>query len=309
MATAQVAPADAITLYPAFGAGTKAVFEGRIIAASTFSEPATVDRRRDNLRRNLDLMMNEEREYHPVAVRVGDREWKTMTDAEGYFRVAVDDLALAEGWHDVSAKANDVVAAGRLLLIPADTKQGVISDVDDTIQITEVNSARRMLGNSFLLNPLQRQVVPGIVPFYRELVAMDTRPETAPVFYLSASPRQLHWSLSLFLMQHAFPPGILITKRVTNDETRDPLRDQFAYKTAKLEDILTRVPSVRFILVGDDGEHDPEIFHALRERFPDRVAAIWIRRVNPDPNRTRLPNQGVLNERLVQYGSTAVSPN
>jgi phosphatidate phosphatase APP1 len=301
-AAAQVAPPmDTVTLYPAYGAGSSAVFEGRVTAASSAASPAATDRRRDNLRRNLDLMINDERENLPVVVRVGSREWPTTTDAEGYFRVVADDLTMTAGWHDVSATAGAAVTIGRLLLVPATAQVGVISDVDDTIQITEVNSTRRMLGNSMLLNPLQRQVVPGIVPFYRELVSADVRSDTAPVFYLSASPRQLHPSLSLFLEQHRFPPGILITKRVTNDDTTDPLRDQFAYKTAKLEDILSRVPGVRFTLVGDDGELDPEIFHALRERFPHRVAAIWIRRVNPDPKRARLPNQGVLNERLAQY--------
>jgi phosphatidate phosphatase APP1 len=158
-----------------------------------------------------------------------------------------------------------------------------------------------MLANTFLHNSTQRQVVPGIVPFYRQLMAANPQPEFAPIIYLSASPRQLHNAINAFLRYNGFPPGVLITKRVTDDSTSEPLTDQVAYKTAKIETILTQLPAVRFTLVGDDGERDPEIYADIQKRFPDRVAAIWIRKVNPDPNRVRIVGQGVLNDMLVQY--------
>jgi phosphatidate phosphatase APP1 len=48
---------------------------------------------------------------------------------------------------------------------------------------------------------------------------------------------------------------------------------------------------VRFVLVGDDGERDPEIYDWVRRRHPQRVEAIWIRRVHPDPRRARFAGQ------------------
>jgi phosphatidate phosphatase APP1 len=245
-------------------------------------------------------LSNDERKGVAVIVRIGEREWRAVTDEEGYFRVVVTDLALPPGWHAVNAKSGDASGDSRLLIAQSTNTHGIVSDVDDTIQVTEVNSTTRMLANTLLQNPMQRQPVAGAADFYRELASANPAPDATPIFYLSASPRQLHEPLELFLKHHAFPTGVLITKRVTNDSTSDPIKDQFAYKTAKLEEIFTRLPTVRFTLIGDDGEADPEIFQALRERFPDRVAAIWIRRVNPDPKRARLPNQGNLNERLAE---------
>ena len=291
---------DLVVVYPAYSDGRVTVVEGRVTKAEEVTAPTADDGARDNLSRNLELMSNEERKDRPVSLHIATREWQATTDKEGYFRVAIEDLALTPGWHTITAQSGEASGASRLLVVPGGNVHGVISDVDDTIQITEVNSKHRMLANTFLQNPLQREVVPGIVEFYRELADANPQAESAPVFYLSASPRQLHGSLELFLQHNAFTRGVLITKRVTNDSTSEPLSDQFAYKTAKLEEILARLPRLKLTFIGDDGEQDPEIFQALRQKFPERVAAIWIRRVNPDPKRAQLANQGNLNERLAQ---------
>jgi phosphatidate phosphatase APP1 len=123
-------------------------------------------------------------------------------------------------------------------------------------------------------------------------------PAAAPLFYLSASPRQISASIQSFLDHQAFPRGVLITKRVTNDSSGEPIADQVAYKTARIEDILARLPNVRFVLIGDDGERDPEIYQQIRARHPQRVEAVWIRRVHPDPARAVFPDQGNLADLL-----------
>ncbi len=55
---------------------------------------------------------------------------------------------------------------------------------------------------------------------------------------------------------------------------------------------------MRFALFGDDGEQDPEIYAALSKKFPAQIEGIWIRRVNPDPQRTRFPDQANIAELL-----------
>jgi phosphatidate phosphatase APP1 len=293
---------DSITVYPALSDGGNCSIEGRVIANKVASEPTVNDRRRDNLRRNARALFNRERKHWPVTVQLGEQRWPTRTDAEGYFSISIGPLAaLAPGWHIVSAATASSNGFGQLLIVPAGNLHGLISDVDDTIQITEVNDRSRLLANTFLKNALQRAVVPGIAGFYAELAARNELPTAAPVIYLSASPRQLHAGISQFITHNQLPRGVLITKRITNDASSEPLLDQFAYKTAKLAQILTQLPRVRFTLIGDDGERDPEIFAALQRQYPQRIAAIWIRRVHPDPARARLPGQGDLNEQLRRF--------
>jgi len=296
---------DAIVIYPAITNGNVVTIEGRVIERKDRPEPTITDRRRDNLSRNTDLMTNDERKHYPITVKLGTREWPLTTDQEGYFRIDADRIdELAPGWYDVTAQTAQGNGTGSLLVVPITNSQGLISDIDDTVQITEVNNKTRMMTNTFMLNPLQRKVVPGIVPFYRQLAKTNPQPDLSPIVYLSASPRQLHTNIDLFLKHNEFPRGVLITKRVADDSSTEPITDQIAYKTAKIENILAQLPGIRFTLVGDDGEHDPEIYAAIQQRFPERVATIWIRQVNPDPKRARIDGEGILNDELARYLST-----
>ena len=293
-----LAAPDALVLYYAYGSGAEGVLEGRVIDHQVHRESATTDSRRRNLHRNLRLLFNKERGGATVLASFAGRSWEGRTDVEGYFRIVLDHLDLAPGWHPVHVRSGIATARIPLLMVPPQNVHGVISDFDDTLMITDVNRRWRMLANTLLRNPLQRRVVPGMSALFRKLVERNPVPEAAPLFYVSASPRQLHMPLQAVLDHNGFPPGVLITKRVTNDSTREPLLDQMRYKLARVEEILQRTPGVRYTLIGDDGEHDPEIFHTLRERHPHRIERIWIRRVHPNTTRARLAEQGDVAELL-----------
>jgi phosphatidate phosphatase APP1 len=296
---------DSVVIYPAFTAANSAVIEGRVVERKKNDTPNSADGKRRNMRRAWELMINDERKNYPVVVRFAGREWRVTTDSEGYFRAEVDGFdALAAGWYIVTAQTESGLGESRVLKVPSDSTHGVISDVDDTVLVTNVNSKRRMLANTLLYNSMQRKVVPGIVEFYRSLASANPEADRTPIVFLSASPRQLHTSIEAYLDHNDFPRGVLITKRVTDDRTSEPLTDQVRYKTAKIESILATLPHVRFTLVGDDGEYDPEIYADIQTRFPDRIASVWIRRVNPDPARARISGQGVLDEEIAKFRAT-----
>lgn len=291
--------ADSVVLYPAYASGDTGVLEGRVVERQILRDLSGEDRRHHNLRRNLGLLINDEREDVAVTARFAELNWGATTDAEGYFRIELDRLGDRHpGWHRVTGEVQGASTETSLLIVPPVNVHGLISDLDDTIVVTEVNSLRRMLKNTLLRNPYQREAVPGAAALYRRLASRNVDPQAAPIFYLSASPRQLHFAIETFLGFNEFPLGVLITKRVTNDETSEPLRDQMAYKKAKIEEILARVPHTRFTLIGDDGELDPEIYRDIRDAHPDRIDAVWIRRVNPDAKRRVYDGQGDLLELL-----------
>jgi phosphatidate phosphatase APP1 len=286
---------DRIQLYPAYVSGGIGAIEGRVIAHEETGPYSLSEGRRANLRRSLGALVNRERANVPVTIRLVERQWWATTDVEGYFLVELSELAgLAPGWHQIGGEVAGATTEAGLLVVPDTNVHGLISDLDDTILVTEVTSTRRMLANTLLRNPLQREAVPGSAALYRELAAKNADAAAAPVFYLSASPRQLHFSIETFLAYNGFPRGVLITKRVTNDETSEALFDQAPYKKARIEEILARVPHARFTLIGDDGEHDPEIYEEIRDAHAERIEAIWIRRVHTDPERPKLAGQGDL---------------
>lgn len=280
-----------VVLYDGYGSGEFFGIEGRVIEAEKPSQAAESDTWWRNLWRNFRLMKNSEREDVALTLKVGSFEASVTSDEEGYFRLtATPAQPLAPGWHAVTAQGKRAQGEGRLLIVPKTNTLGLISDIDDTVMMSEVPDKKKLLENTFLKNPQQRQAFPGTADFYRRLLAQNAEPRAAPMFYVSASPRQLAGNIAAFLTQNNFPQGVLVTKQISGDG-RDPLRDQKAYKLAKIEAILTALPWVKFVLAGDDGELDPETYQAIKEKYPQRVEAIYIRKVSPDSKRVVYPRQ------------------
>jgi phosphatidate phosphatase APP1 len=283
----------AVVVYPGYGAHGDFVLEGRVIEERRLAQARASDSWAANLWRNLRRLVNEEEEGVGVTVRIGAQRWSAVSDEEGYFRIEGRLPPETAGWQDVTVEAAGGRGEGHgaVLAVPAGNAVGVISDVDDTVLVSDVSHKGRLLANTLLNNPLQRRAVPGTASFYRALAARNPKPEAAPIFYLSASPRQLQANIEEFLEHNGFPRGVVITKRLTGDPSGEPLLDQRAYKGAHIEAIFRRLPEVRFVLVGDDGEQDPETYWDIQTKFPQRVLAVWIRRVSPQGGRAAYPGQ------------------
>jgi phosphatidate phosphatase APP1 len=225
---------------------------------------------------------------------VGGLRWQTRADDRGYWSLRTNQplAGLTPGWHDIETQPPthpDVARAGLLVHDPANA-WGLISDIDDTILVSHVLSKRRLLRNSLLLPPEARQAVQGAAALYASWLDRNPNPAATPVFYVSAAPRQLSDSVRRFLGHNGFPRGVLMLKEVYSRQS-DPLRDQQAYKVGRIAAIFEACPQVRFTLVGDDGERDPESFAELQARYPASIHEVWIRSVHPRADRARYPGQ------------------
>ena len=153
----------------------------------------------------------------------------------------------------------------------------VISDIDDTIKITEVRDKQATLRNTFLR---EFQAVPGMAEFYQSIA----RSNGAAFHYISASPWQLYEPLAALVASNGFPAGTFELK-----EFRWKSRKFFSlfaspekYKPGVIEPLLKRFPKRKFILIGDSGERDPEIYGALARKFPEQITQIYIRDVTDE---------------------------
>ena len=233
-----------------------------------------------------------------AAVRwsVGETRWASRADEQGYWSVQTSQpLNFQPGWYSIQtepAASEGGALAGLLVHDPRNT-WGLISDIDDTIMVSEVLKKRSLIRNSLTLPPESRQAVPGVAALYTDWIQRNPNPQATPVFYVSATPRQLTDSTRRFLQHNAFPRGIVQLKEVFSSAA-DPLTDQQAYKVKRITAIFQAFPGVRFTLVGDDGERDPESYAELQNKFPDRVEEIWIRRIHPDLQRAQFPGQKAL---------------
>jgi hypothetical protein len=149
----------------------------------------------------------------------------------------------------------------------------IVSDIDDTIKISEVRDKKALMRNTFV-EPFR--AVPGMAEWYQEMKRSDPQ-----VFfhYISASPMQLYPALEEFLFAH-FPMGVLHLRESTSWRTLYAnQKDSIAHKKKVLTRLLTDYPKRKFILIGDSGESDPEIYADIARDYPERILAIHIRNV------------------------------
>ncbi len=286
------AESNRIVLYDGWGHSEHYEIEGRVIEAERSSLPSANDSWLRNLWRNMRTMKNSEQGNIEIALTTAGQTLRTRSNEEGYFQIKLTSKTpspseVNAGWLTVNAEetsGNRAQSTGRILIVAKTNAAGIISDIDDTVIVSEVIDKSKLLQNTFLQNPTQRKTFPGTASFYKKLLAVNAEINAAPMFYLSASPRQLAGNISAFLKHNDYPQGALITKQINGDQ-RDPLIDQQAYKLSKIEKIFATLPWVRFTLIGDDGEHDPEIYSTIQKKYPDRVSAIYIRKVHTDPAR------------------------
>ena len=183
--------------------------------------------------------------------------------------------------------------------------RSVVSDIDDTIKVSEVRDKDALLRNTFLR---EAEAVPGLAAVYRAWADAGAR-----FHYVSASPWQLDDTLSRFMERAGFPAGTHHLKSFRwKDSTFFALfQDPEVYKRAILEPLLRAAPGRRFVLVGDSGERDPEIYGALARDFPDQVDAIYIRDVTGEPadaDRYRSAFAGVPAQRWALFHDAAELP-
>jgi len=222
-----------------------------------------------------------------VCAHFRSRDHEAITDREGYFSfdIGLDrrfERSVEIDLRLVTPKAADgepIVARADVCVPPVSARFGVISDVDDTVVWTHVGNRRRMLWTLARSNAATRKPFVGVAALYRALHDGVAGDEGNPIFYVSSGPWNLYPSLVDFLRINSVPRGPLFLK----DWGRHMLsewRDHGTHKLASIREILTAFAHLPFILVGDSGEQDPEIYREVVREFPGRIAAIYIRSVS-----------------------------
>ena len=219
----------------------------------------------------------------------------TKTDRDGYYKIDtkienLDHLINEEGWlnfelsYDEPNIKRTIQNANRFkgeILIPSANAQfGVISDIDDTIIHTGVASILkwRVIYNTFLKHVQSRTALEGAAEFYHLLHRGSNGKSANPIFYVSHSPWNLYRYLEFFLKANNFPKGPILLRsfRTIFKKKSSTCKPQ---KQLEIVNILNTYPDLPFILIGDSGEHDPDIYLELVNAYPNRVKAVYLRSV------------------------------
>jgi phosphatidate phosphatase APP1 len=222
--------------------------------------------------------------------------YTATTDKDGYFLVEeevkqLDEMANTEGWVNLELSYTDTNLKREILhqnrfptemLIPSNTaKFGVISDIDDTILHTGVVSSLkwRVLVNTVFKRATKRAALEGTASFYHRLHLGKSGTAANPIFYVSHSPWNLYRYLELFLKTNDFPKGPILLRSMASFRARNR-KSAAPQKQHEIVNILETYRELPFVLIGDSGEKDGDIYIEIAKRYPNQVKAIYLRSVN-----------------------------
>ena len=232
-----------------------------------------------------------------LKVKMGDGIFfYTKTDDDGYFLLdeKFDDIgnyANEEGWVNFEFSYREEYVKrtirsrnrfpGEMLIPSKKASFGVISDIDDTILHTGLVSVLkwRVLFNTLLTSAGKRIPLEGAPEFYHLLHRGKTGNEANPIFYVSHSPWNLYRYLEFFLKKNNFPKGPIILRNFPRPFSKKN-KGEKPQKQKEILNLLKAYPKLKFILIGDSGEHDPNIYLEIAEAYPDRISAIYLQSVN-----------------------------
>ncbi|MCR2765150.1 DUF2183 domain-containing protein [Microbacterium sp. zg.B48] len=215
--------------------------------------------------------------YAQVQITVADAVHEVVADRGGVIDTVIP-AHLAPGWQTLtmSVEGGEPVET-RVFVVGADVRLGIVSDVDDTVMVTALPRPLLAAWNSFVVNEHARQPVPGMAVLMERLVR--DAPGT-PVIYLSTGAWNVAPTLIRFLRRHLFPSGaVLLTDwGPTHDRW---FRSGKAHKLSNLRRLAEEFPDMKWLLIGDDGQHDDEIYTTFAIESPGKVRAVAIRRLSP----------------------------
>ena len=261
--------------YVGWGNPEQQELQGRVLLPRVTTPPRVGDARWRNFLNVMRRLFSREVGGVEVAGQFQGQEVRGITGPDGYFSLQFQPRSqVLPGWYEVPLRlmGRPEVTRARMQVV-GQTAFGIISDLDDTVIQSDVTSVPRMLMTSLTGNARTRMPFPGVGAFYHGLVQQGGGRN--PIFYVSSSPWNFFDLLWQFLSYRQIPLGPLFLR----NWGFDLLGGHGDYKHGVIERIFARYPDMKFVLVGDSGEHDPQIYAEVVHRHPDRVLAVYIRDV------------------------------
>ncbi|KAI9668530.1 MAG: hypothetical protein M1829_005347 [Trizodia sp. TS-e1964] len=179
----------------------------------------------------------------------------------------------------VRVLASDRLSATEEVLITEPSGVSLISDIDDTIKHSAVGSGAKEIFRNTFIRELSDLTVEGVKEWYTQLADMGVK-----IHYVSNSPWQLYPVLVTYFSMAGLPPGSFHLKQYSGmlQGIFEPVAER---KKSTLERIMRDFPERRFILVGDSGEADLEVYTDIVLANPKRVIGVFIRDVTSPPQK------------------------
>ena len=188
---------------------------------------------------------------------------------------------------DFDVDGKTYASTGEIMIPGSEVDFGVVSDIDDTIMVSHSTQMLRKLRLLLTHNSRTRKPFPGVETFYRALHAGSTGNKGNPFFYISSSEWNLYDLIDDFCTYNKFPKGVYLLRDIIpgilNLWQQGGRNHEHKYE--KIMQVFHTYPQMKFVLVGDNGQHDPEIYSRVAKQYPTRIRAIYIRTISKRKDR------------------------
>jgi phosphatidate phosphatase APP1 len=260
---------------------------GRVLARPIGGGPRSDDDWWDNLLNSYRRFDAERLPGAHVDVTFRGVTASATTDAEGYYEAAIAlPAAKAEPaslWEMAEVRRSEGGPAflQSVLCVPPGAKFGLISDIDDTVMESNVSHWQTAIQTTFLRNARTRKPLEGVGELYASFQKGRDGSGPNPVFYVSASPWNVYDLLVDFMELNGIPAGPIMLRDIDIDRASLLHNAGPHSKLAKIHDIIERFPALQWVLVGDSGQIDAELYAQTVLKYPGRVLAVYIRDIDP----------------------------
>ena len=269
---------------------------GRVLEESAPWNPAEEDGRLANLRGIGRLFATHEIPHARVELSYADGRKTTMADAEGYLDAVLPSAPRpSTRWTEARGQVldDDGAAMGESVAMPVlsvgdAARFAVLSDIDDTIMQTGAENLARNLWTTFTGNPLTRRVYDHVAELMTRLAhtgggaadggaagGNDGRgARVNPIFYLSSSPWNLYGMIRDVLERNDVPWGPIFLRDYGIDEAKFIAGTHGVHKVGNAERLMDEFEGLPFLLVGDLGQADAEVYAQVARGRPGRVMGV-----------------------------------
>ena len=287
-----------IIYYRGFGSAAAVWLKGRVLRQRDLSTPSDHDTFWQNLLATYQRFDSDEVPNVTVRIDAFGQSHTAETDKEGYFEVTINppnDLLPGRAWFPVryslegilqpdteeTADGQLVSKDGHLMISPAYSQFGVISDIDDTVLVTDATNLLQTARLTFLGNAYTRLPFAGIAAFYRALQSGPVTTLFNPIYFVSSSPWNLYDLLVDFFRIQGIPKGPILLRDFGLNKELLSSAGHHTHKLAMIRKVLDVNPQLLFVLIGDSGQQDPEIYAQVVRENSGRIRAVYIRDVTP----------------------------
>ncbi|HEV7330232.1 MAG TPA: phosphatase domain-containing protein [Flavisolibacter sp.] len=284
---------DPVMIMPYYGYGndTCVYLKGRVIEKEKIKEKKEGASTLRHLKNTYRRYESDEIPGIRVGASYGGRSLEMQTDDEGFFEFAFrfdQPIDYEKAGNKMQLRlletkgSQDILEAEGIIFVPSKGSEfGIISDIDDTVLVSNITHLLGKLKLMLLKDATERSPFPGIAAFLRALCSGYDNRGSNPLFYVSGSEWNLFDLLVNFFQYHDIPEGPLFLRdKGTRFDKPDAAPSEQEYKLLQIRRILDTFPHLNFICIGDSGQHDPEIYQQVVAEYPGRILGIYIRDVS-----------------------------